>query len=359
MQIHRINYHVRGSGRLADYAIRFLRMITEQAQRKARILTFWHTHGLKATVEAFGVKHRTLYYWQAQLKQGKGQLEALNPKSKVPKVRRRRLWPPEVIQEIRHLRTAHPNLGKDKLHPFLKTYCTIHNLRCPSDRTVGRLIADAPDKMRTFPVKVRHNGTVVIRKPRKKARKPKHFKATYPGHCGSFDTIEKIIDGTRRYVLTFTDVFSRFSLAMATTSHASLAASQFLQLVTTVFPYKLTYVLTDNGSEFQKHFDIALKTAYRTHWHTYPKTPKMNAHVERFNRTVQEEFLDYHRRDLLLDLPTLNQKLLDYLVWYNAERPHWSLNNQSPLQFLSTNNHPECKTWWPHTATCAYLHYSI
>ena len=351
MQIHRISYGVRGAGRLADYAIRFTRMVTEHAQDKARILTFWHTHGLTATVEAFRVKRRTLYRWQALLKQGGGQLEALNERSRSPRHTRKRLWPEDVIKEIRRLRTEHPNLGKEKLYPFLRQYCASTH-RCPSERTVGRLIADAPDKMRTFPTKVRHNGTVVSRKHKKKTRKPKHFHARYPGHCGSFDTIEKIIDGSRRYVLTFTDVYSRFALAFATTSHASLAASQFLTLVTTLFPYRLRYVLTDNGSEFAKHFDDALRRAHRTHWRTYPKTPKMNAHVERFNRTIQEEFLDYHRRDLSIDLPTLNQKLLDYLVWYNADRPHWSLDNQSPLQFLSTHNYPECKDGWPHTESC-------
>ena len=55
-----------------------------------------------------------------------------------------------------------------------------------------------------------------------------------------------------------------------------------------------------------KHFDEELRRLCQTHWHTYPKTPKMNAHVERFNRTLQEEFLDYHE-DLLLEPDDLNK----------------------------------------------------
>lgn len=42
-------------------------------------------------------------------------------------------------------------------------------------------------------------------------------------------------------------------------------------------------------------------------WYTYPKTPKMNAHAERFNRTVQEEFLDYHEDLLFSDTQAFNQ----------------------------------------------------
>ena len=48
-----------------------------------------------------------------------------------------------------------------------------------------------------------------------------------------------------------------------------------------------------------KHFDEELRRLHKNHWHTYPRTPKMNAHVERFNRTIQEEFIDYHEQLLI------------------------------------------------------------
>ena len=357
MQIHRISYGIRGFGRITSYAIRYTRMVTNKAKHKAQVLAFWTKHGLEATLDAFSVKKRTLYYWQAQLKKGGGQLEALNDKSRKPQKTRKRLWPNMVVAEISRLRTEHPNLGRDKIYPFLKEFCQQQGYRCPEIRTIGRLIADAPDKMRIFPTKVRHNGQIVQRKRIKKTRKPKHFMATHPGHCGSFDTIERIIHGSRRYILTFTDIYSRFALAWSTTSHASLAATEFLAMVWQLFPYRLEYVLTDNGSEFAKHFDQSLRLAHHTHWHTYPKTPKMNAHCERFNRTLQEEFVDYHESELL-DPSVFNQKLISYLLWYNAKRPHWSLKLKSPIQFLSIHNQ-ECNIWWPNTIACNFSQYQV
>src|SRR3990167_967639 len=121
MQFIRTWYGVRGSGRLADYALRWSRMLTDESKRRVRILAFWAKHGLEATVEAFSVSRSTLFSWQAQLKKGNGQLEALNPKPKAPKARRRRLWPLEVIAEIKRLRSAdvHHNLGKENIHPEL------------------------------------------------------------------------------------------------------------------------------------------------------------------------------------------------------------------------------------------------
>ena len=348
MQIHRVSYGVRGFVRLANYALRWVHMLTDKAKHKARVLAFWQKHGLTATVEAFGVKRRTLFLWQAQLKKGGGQLEALNERSKKPHRLKKRQWPAEIIAEIKRLRTAHTNFGKEKIHIFLQSFCRQTNLQCPSISTIGNLIRDAGG-LRTFPVKVRHNGTIVKRKPQRKARKPKYFTATHPGHCGSFDTIEKIIYGSRRYVLTFTDLFSRFSLAWATTSHASLAAKEFFDLVTFLFPYRLEYVLTDNGSEFMKHFDAELRQLSLTHWHTYPKTPKMNAHDERFNRTIQEEFIDYHEGELL-DSTSFNVKLLTHLLWHNTERPHWSLGFKSPIQFITHHYPKECNMYLTDTS---------
>jgi transposase InsO family protein len=176
--------------------------------------------------------------------------------------------------------------------------------------------------MRSKPIKVGHFGKKKTKKPNR-LRKPKKFVAAYPGHCGAFDSIEKHLHGTRRYIITFVDLYSRFTLAYATTSHASRAAAEFFTLVKDLFPCKLEYVLTDNGSEFMKDFDVTLRQLHATHWHTYPRTPKMNAHCERYNRTIQEEFVDYHEY-LLHDPAIFNQKLLPYLLWYNGERPHWS-----------------------------------
>ena len=165
------------------------------------------------------------------------------------------------------------------------------------------------DKMRSQPIKVRASGQRIERKKTRKGRKPKGYKASAPGQCRAFDTVEHFLDGIRRYVITFTDHYSRFAFAWATHSHASLAAREFFAILTDVFPYPLQSVLTDNGSEFMKHFDEEIRRLHKTHWHTYPRTPKMNAHVERFNRTIQEEFIDYHE-ELLITPDEFNHRLI-------------------------------------------------
>jgi hypothetical protein len=88
----------------------------------------------------------------------------------------------------------------------VKLFCAQRQLSCPKARTIGRIIADAPDKTRSRPIKLRPNGQRIEKKktlPR--GRKPKGYKASALGQCGAFDTVEYSLDGMRRYVITFTD----------------------------------------------------------------------------------------------------------------------------------------------------------
>lgn len=274
MRILRLSYGVRGFVRLNAYAVRWAHMIAKTAKDRARILSFWEKHGLEVTREAFGAKRATLYAWKKKLTEGGGMLEALNPGSTRPKKTRSRRaeWPLPVLAETRRLREEHPNLGPDKVALLLRSFCQSAGLRCPSGTTAKRLIHDLGG-LRTFPEKVRHDGTIVRRKREHVPRKPKGFQAAYPGHLVTLDTIERFIHGSRRYLLTATDTFSRLSFAWATNSHASAAAKEFFGIVRTVFPFPFANVLTDNGSEFKKRFAEALRHEHLTHWKTYPRCP--------------------------------------------------------------------------------------
>ncbi len=237
---------------------------------------------------------------------------------------------------------------------MLLGYCKRNQLECPSITTIGRLIKDQGG-LRTFPQKISHFGKIKPIKRRKRLRKPKNLQIKYPGHVVALDTIEEHLDGNRRYIITFEDIYTRFGFAWPTKSHASRAAAEFFDLCLRVFPFPIKFVLTDNGSEFAKDFSQKLKELHLTHYHTYPKTPKMNAHCERFNRTVQEEFSNYHKKELL-DPEIFNQKILDYLLFYNTERVHNAFQNQmSPLQFILSiqpnnfNLPQKCNLGWTYT----------
>ena len=335
MQIKRLFYGVRGSFHLYEDAVRWAYMLTEKAKHKAKVLVFWEKHGLSATIDAYSIKRSTLFLWKKQFKENGSVWESLNEQSRVPRTKRKRIWPWEIQQEIKCLRQAHPNLGAEKIYPLLKPFCRQKNLQCPKPRTIANLIKDMGG-LRMFPQRISHFGKIKPIKRQKVLRKPKDIAPQYPGHLVALDTVERFVNGCRRYVITFEDIHSRFGFAWATKSHASKAAEEFFSLCLKVFPYSVNflYVLTDNGSEFKKHFSERLKELHLIHYHTYPRTPKMNAHIERFNRSIQEEFIDF-KQYLLLNPDEFNQELIDYLIFYNTLRVHCAFQNKlSPIQFI-------------------------
>ena len=357
MRIFNKNKGIKGSRTAQERHIRFAYMIKEEAKQRAKILTFWKQYGLKATEEAFSVKERTLYLWQQKLRKGKGKLESLNCGSREPKNKRKRQYDYRIIEEIKRLRTNYPNLGEKKLYPLLKPYCDSIKLTCPKPATIGNIMKDKGG-MRLVPQRITGTGRIKPYKKPKVLRKPKDIKVQAPGTLVALDTVEIIIHGARRYLITCEDIFSRFAFAFATTSHASKAAEEFFNLWQQIFPYQTALVLTDNGSEFKKHFAVRLLELQITHYHTYPRTPKMNAHVERFNRTIQEEFANYHR-DLLLNPDCFNEKLMDWLIFYNTKRVHHAFGNKlTPVEYLLQYEERltvDCKSTLGYTTACIFL----
>ena len=282
---------IKGFVTLYNRAVRYRYMITDTAIRRTKILEHWKKHGLQSATDAFEISERTLWDWKSRLIKGGGKPEALNPIKRTPQTKRKRIWDCRILEEIKRLREKHPNLGKEKLHPLLLDFVDAFGVgECPKPMTIGRLIKDMGG-LRTAPQKVSHFGKVRRVNRQKVLRKPKDLIPEYPGHIVALDTIEKQRNGRRMYILTAIDIYTRTTFAIATKSHSSKTFAHFFFLIMQMFPHEIKYVLTDNGSEFKKCLDKLLKENNITHYHTYPKTPKMNAHCESFNGTIQEEFV--------------------------------------------------------------------
>lgn len=333
----------------ADYALR-LSVMADIATMRMKALHFWDKHGISAAYEAFGVSCRTLYWWRQLLnKEGP---EGLIPHSKAPLVRRKKHWHPDVLKEIRRLRTELPNLGKEQIFVRLKPWCEQRYLACPSVSTIGRMIAAAHDKMRMIPVRLGSRGKALLVKKRSaKPRRPKHYRPVKTGELIGMDAIELRMGELRRYVITMIDECSNYALALAVPSLNSDIVNHFFSRAARLFPVGISQIITDNGKEFLGNFDKTLQEAAIKHLWTYPYTPKMNAICERFNRTLREQFIEFNEILLFEDLALFNQKLAEYLVLYNSKRPHKALALMTPVEYILKEN-KNCNMWWTHTMSC-------
>ena len=96
---------------------------------------------------------------------------------------------------------------------------------------------------------------------------------------------------------------------------------------------KPKFIRTDNGPEFiSKTFQLWL---IKNHigWSKIPKgCPQENCFVERFNRTMREDFLD---ANLFFTLEQANEQAAKFKYEYNELRPHESLNNLTPVEYAA------------------------
>lgn len=306
-------------------------MITKEAERRLRILVFWEKHGDVVTSEAFHVSRASLYRWQKVFLESQKKIEALNKQSTAPRNRRRRVIPSPVADLIIQER-CYERIGKEKLAVLLRE----DSIATLSASTIGRMLNDLKKKGRLpDPVRYTLNGRTgnLIERP----IKPKKKRLRSKGHEGGLvkaDTIVRFTNGIKRYIVTAIDLESEFAFAYGYVSHSSKTTADFMQTFKAVAPIFLTHIQTDNGSEFNDHFELFCGQESITHFFTYPRSPKMNAEIERFNRTLSEAFIMKHRHLLAYDLVAFNRALMDWLLWYNTRRPHWSLGLVAPLRYI-------------------------
>ena len=358
MQIGFKYKYCKGFGRMYNYGLKYFNpysMITNKAEERLRIINYWKKYGLAATKDAFGAKRSTLYYWQKLYKDSGCKVEGLNPGKTIRKNKNKREIHPLVLKEIRRLRLEMcPNMGKEKIKKDLDKYCAKNNLLSYSESKIGRIIKEK--KIYHHRQKVYHNGRVKIVNKAKKERKPKGFKAASPGDLIEIDTIVKFAWRVKRYIITAVDIKTRYSFAYCYKRHDSASARDFFKKLEQIFPYQIKAVQTDNGSEFHRYFQDYLKDKKIVHYWNYPGRPYRNGHVEKYNRTIQEEFVDWNEI-LLRDTDSFNDKLMDWLVWYNSKRYHWGLNLMTPVEYLLKNNFVS-NMCWTNTLGC-FLIYTV
>jgi transposase InsO family protein len=327
---------------------------TQVAKFRFKVINFHNQFGTKATLAAFPVKRSTLFYWKKILKNSKGRLSSLVPKSTRPKTLRKPMTKKRIIGEIERLREKKYFPGKKKLKPMVDRFCLKNDLYSVSESTIGRILK-RNNYFKDKQSQTRHGYHTASGKwQRKKKWRKKRLRVKYHPKPKSFgyiqmDTITKFIDGVKRHIITAIDVKLKFSFCLMYPKLNSSNSKDFFQKLQLVYPVKIKAVQTDNGLEFLGEFDKYLKSFGIIHYFIYPRCPKINGTVERFNQTLQKDYINPNLH--LLHYPKqFNQKMIEYLLYYNGERPHESLGQISPIQYL-VNGGIKSKMYWTRTLT--------
>ena len=159
-------------------------------------------------------------------------------------------------------------------------------------------------------------------------------KAINPGNLVEIDTIHIMLNKKKRmYVFTMIDCYSRWAYARASRTLSAFLATQTVFNAHSNAPFKFQCVQSDHGPEFTSYFSRVIINSGIKHRLIRVRKPNDNAHVERFNRTIQEEL----KMDIIKykqDLPKLNKLIKEYMHYYNTERLHLGLECKTPLEVV-------------------------
>lgn len=301
--------------------------LSEKERNRLRVITlFTRTKDAGLVGETFGVSRATLYRWVKQYDHTDP--GSLKEKSRRPRRVRRPEWSNALAQAVKDLREQYPRWGKDKLVVLLAREGW-HT----SVSTVGRILTYLKQRGQLAEPK----GTAISAKRRARRpyaiRKPKGYPVETPGDLVQIDTLDvRPLPDVILKQFTARDMVSRWDVIEVRSTATARTAGEFLRTLENRMPFPIRAIQVDGGSEFYGDFEEACKKNGILLYVLPPRSPKLNGHVERANRTHTEEFYEVYPTHWMVE--GLNEELRAWEHIYNRIRPHQSLGYKTPLQFL-------------------------
>ena len=176
---------------------------------------------------------------------------------------------------------------------------------------------------------LKRQGLIRVRSPLKRW----HFSEQRPeailaGDLVEIDTIHFVIGDRRFYVYTLIDLASRWAYAKVSLRINTWNSLLFVKEALQHSGFNFKIMQSDHGSEFSVWFTENLGKLGINHRHIRVRKSNDNGHIERFNRTLQEECLNKVNQN-----PKAFQKAInEYLPYYNNERLHLGLKFKTPVE---------------------------
>ncbi len=200
-----------------------------------------------------------------------------------------------------------------------------------------------------YPMKIyrclkRHGLNILPDEFKDKERKIRKFRKYGIGYLHIDLIYAPKINKQREYIYTAIDRVSKIAFVMFGKRKNKDTGAKFLRRVLSFYPYKINYILTDNGFEFSYKalpknkrtkkihpFDKICQKNKIEHRTIKFKHPWTNGMVERFNRRIKDDVL---KRHLFSTIFEMKGKTIDFVNKYNQEKRVKSLNYKTPVQYL-------------------------
>ena len=316
---------IRGTSCLARLQVE----LSKKARQRLKWFDYYNSRGCNArlTCRHFDISPQTFYRWKRRY--NPRHIDSLEDRSHRPRHLRQPTYSTEMVERILKLRETYPRWGKDKLVVLLHR----QGFDC-SASMVGRVLHKLKERgILKEPIPNHISARKRQLKRPYATRKPKEYLAKEPGDIVEVDTLDvRPLPGIILKHFTARDVISRWDVLEAHTRATSNIASGFIDVLLKRMPFPIKAIQVDGGSEFQDAFERECQERGIKLFVLPPRSPKLNGHVERAQRTHTEEF--YEVTEASFEIVGLNQALLKWEKVYNTIRPHQALGYLTPLEFL-------------------------
>ena len=229
---------------------------------------------------------------------------------------------PEIENLIITIREKFPTWSKEKISTYMEKLLEIKLSPSTVYRVLKRYgLIERTRKLKTSFKKRKQKG--------KKNRTRRGIRADRPGTV-LIDVKYLYWCGRTFYQFTAIDKFTRIGFAKVYSTKSSRSGKRFFQELERYLPFRIEKVQTDNGSEFLGELEEYLREKGIEHYFSYPKSPKTNAHVEKFIQTIENELWMIEGTEPTIE--EMNRKLFEYLKVYNFLRPHQALGYKTPAE---------------------------
>jgi transposase InsO family protein len=170
----------------------------------------------------------------------------------------------------------------------------------------------------------------------------KRYELPIPGQRLQMDVkyVPHKVEGKRAYTYVAVDECTRWRFAYAFDSLDQGTTVKFLNMLKEACPFPISCIQTDNGFEFTSRLNPHLKDYVHimakwcldndvTHRCIPPGVKELIGKVEISHR-IDEQYFYWKAPDKCLR--TFNEKLSEWLNYYNRERPHYGIGFLTPVE---------------------------
>ena len=304
--------------------------LSEKAQEKLEWIIFYHTVGrgrVTATAKYFGITRKTLHKYLKRFDESN--LTTLEEVSRAPYKTRGWMVTEKEEANIKTLRINNMEFGKRKLQVLYKKEYgeTISTWRIERVIRKHKLYKDKIKHDKFVEKRKKIKAKVRIHQVRDKLKEVNEF-----GFLWHIDAIIIWWYGERRIIFTALEDRTKIAFARVYKSNTSGYAKDFLKRLMYLVEGQVEIMHSDNGGEFAGDFERACQQLNIIQIYSRPHTPKDNPALERFNNTIQKEWLDFSEVGLDV-IQEANKDLTTWLIKYNSYRPHEALDYLTPLEY--------------------------